>query len=256
LLRTIWLEELRGMSERFREYMNGTVDSPWEPWVGAPAMTLAAFAIENLLKGLVIAADPTLIQPSEARPEQLLHERLRTHELSRLASHADVALSTGEQALLVRLTEFVRWAGRYPFPVDAMESAPREGAEEGGVTFTSDWFDTLDALFQRLRGELAEAAVRKDRDRTSAAADEKRRRRPELMTALTLLRRIEIEPDVTVFETDLPDEPGAAISCTCGVTFNLNQRRPAGICRCGTLYYGEKRGVAGRVRFSVETFPA
>jgi hypothetical protein len=145
---------------------------------------------------------------------------------------------------------------RYPFPIDAMESAPREGAESGGSSFTSDWFVTLDALFERLRTDLADAGVRVDRERATTDADEKRRRRSEVMAALEPLRRIEIDPGVAVFETDLPDEPGAAISCSCGVTLNLNERRPAGICRCGTLYFGERRGVAGRVEFSVETFPS
>jgi hypothetical protein len=56
------------MHERFQAYMAGELDRPWEPWVGAPAMTLAAFGIENLLKGLMIAAEPSLVQPRATKP--------------------------------------------------------------------------------------------------------------------------------------------------------------------------------------------
>lgn len=246
LLRTIWLTELRESHSRLHSYMAGEVESLWQPWVGGPAMTLAALALENLLKGLAIAANPGLVRPHESRPEQLFDKRLTTHDLERLTSLAGFAVSTEEQRLLRRLTEFVKWAGRYPFPLNAMDSAPRDGAESGGSSFTSEWFDPLDVLFERLRNALTEAAIRADRARELTVAEEKGRRRPEILAALERLARVEVEPDVIVFETDLPDEPGHSISCRCGVTFNLNPRRPAGICRCGTLFFGEKRGVAAR----------
>jgi hypothetical protein len=254
LLRDIWLKEARGMSDRFQSYMAGEVASAWEPWVGAPAMTLAAFALENLLKGLAIASDPSLIR--NGSPEQLLARRLQIHDLVRLAALAAVQLSSDEETLLERVTEFGLWAGRYPFPLDPMASAPRPGAEGGGASFASDWFDPLDALFERLRDQLALAAARVGQKKEEASLEDKLMRRPEIMATLEQLRKVEIEPGAVVFETDLPEEPGSSISCNCGVTFNLNQRRPAGICRCGALYFGEKRGVAGKIQFSVETFPA
>src|SRR5206468_11565478 len=96
LLRATWLEELQGMHERFQRYMRGDIATPWEPWVGAPAMTLAAFAIENLLKGLMIAADPGLVQPNAERPEELLDRRLQTHKLTALADRAGIQLSPEE----------------------------------------------------------------------------------------------------------------------------------------------------------------
>lgn len=244
------------MRDRFQSSLVGAVDMPWEPWVGAPAMTLAGFALENLLKGLAIAADPGLVQPIATKPNELLDPRIKKHKLVALAGLAGVELSTEEEALLTKLTEFVFWAGRYPTPLDAFDSKPRDGAESGGASFTSDWFDPLDALFDRLRSLLMDAAIRLAREQEVAALEEKRRRRPEIMVALERLKKVEIEPGVVVFESELSDEPGASISCNCGVTFNLNQRRPAGICRCDTLYFCEKRGVAGRIEFAVETFPS
>lgn len=165
LLRQTWLDELHGMRERFAAYMAGELDHPWEPWVGAPAMTLAAFAIENLMKGLMIAAEPGLIQPDKERPEVLLHKRLRSHDLVALAQRAGVDLSEDERLLLHRLSEFAQWAGRYRFGRMASHSAPRPGVEGGGSSFSSDWFPTLDTLFQRLHGDLFAAGARIDRER-------------------------------------------------------------------------------------------
>jgi hypothetical protein len=77
-------------------------------------------------------------------------------------------LSHDETDLLGRLGEFALWAGRYRFPVRAREAAPRPGAEGGGSSFTSDWFPTLDSLFDRLHEDLFQAGVRADRPREAA----------------------------------------------------------------------------------------
>jgi len=170
LLRATWLDELQTTRERFQAFTAGELDRPWEPSVGAPAMTLAAFAIENALKGLMIAARPELVQPDADRPETLFHERVKTHDLVRLATRAEVDLSSEEKKLLERLTEFAKWAGRYRFPVHAADAAPRPGVAGGGSSFRSEWFPTLDALFERLYKELFEAAMRHDREREASAS--------------------------------------------------------------------------------------
>jgi hypothetical protein len=168
LLRETWLDEAKSMQERFQAYMAGELVRPWEPWVGAPAMTLAAFAIENLLKGLMIAAEPSLVQPRAAAPEILFDRRIQTHKLLELATSAKVQLSREETDLLARLSEFASWAGRYRFPVQARAAAPRPGVEGGGSSFTSEWFSTLDGLVDRLHEDLFQAGVRADRDREAA----------------------------------------------------------------------------------------
>jgi hypothetical protein len=170
LLRATWMEEAQSMHQRFQAYMAGEFDRPWEPWVGGPAMTLAAFALENALKGLMIAERPELVQPSVEQPEILFDPQVRTHDLVQLATRAGVQLSSEERTLLARLSEFAEWAGRYRFPVRAGDAAPRPGAEAGGSSFTSDWFPTLDELFERLRGDLFAAGSRIDRERGAAAA--------------------------------------------------------------------------------------
>ncbi|HYZ77947.1 MAG TPA: hypothetical protein VE596_11300 [Gaiellaceae bacterium] len=172
LLRSTWFAEVLSQHERFQAYMAGELARPWEPWVGGPAMTLAAFAIENVLKGLLIASNPALVQPSMDQPEILFGAAIRSHNLLRLADDAGVDLSHEEKTLLERLTEFAQWAGRYRFPVRARDAAPRPGAEGGGSSFTSDWFPTLDAFFTRLLDDLEDAGRQLDRQRELSALSE------------------------------------------------------------------------------------
>jgi hypothetical protein len=121
---------------------------------------------------------------------------------------------------------------------------------------SSDWFPVVDALYERLSDELGEAGVEADQKRAEAAREEKQRRRPEVLRELERLNRRELERGVVVFETDLPEEPGSLIVCvSCKAELSLGPHRPGGICGCGTLYHGEKRGVAGRIEFAVESYP-
>lgn len=46
---------------------------------------------------------------------------MRHHRLVELASHVDVSLAPGEEALLSVLTAAIRWSGRYPIPKDRKE---------------------------------------------------------------------------------------------------------------------------------------
>ena len=77
-------------------------------------MTLAAFALENVLKGLMIAADQSLIQPRASAPEILFDKRVQTHDLLKLADHARVVLSEEERTVLERLRAYPGRSGRDP----------------------------------------------------------------------------------------------------------------------------------------------
>jgi hypothetical protein len=200
------------MRAGFMAYMAGERDEPWEPWIGAPAMTLAAFAIENLLKGLAITKDPTLVQPTPSDPDELLDQALRTHRLRRLAELARTAVSDAEQELLETLTDFVRWAGRYPFPLRAKDSAPRPGAEGGGTVVSGAWGPAIDALSSRLRTELLEAADVRAHEVKRADAEEASRKRVATLNSLESLRKLEVEPGVTVFRQTFPRSPRTSSS--------------------------------------------
>jgi hypothetical protein len=75
-----------------------------------PAEMLLGFAIENALKGLMIAHDPALTS------EEKLAKTLLEHDLCVLAACANVTVTAAENAILEALTCLVVWAGRYPTP--------------------------------------------------------------------------------------------------------------------------------------------
>jgi hypothetical protein len=74
-----------------------------------PAQLLYAYAIENVLKGLIVLKRPGLIREDE------LDGELTTHDLNELAKKAKVTVDQQhERPVLEALTRLSIWAGRYP----------------------------------------------------------------------------------------------------------------------------------------------
>lgn len=76
-----------------------------------PAQMLYAFAIENVLKGLIVASDPSLINSDK------LNAALRDHDLTALAKKAAFDVHAQEVPVLRALSELAVWAGRYPVAI-------------------------------------------------------------------------------------------------------------------------------------------
>jgi len=84
-----------------------------------PAQLLYAYAIENVLKGLMVFKRPDLIQEHE------LHGELTTHDLNELAKKAKVTVEQQhEQPVLEALTRLSIWAGRYPISRGSSDQTP------------------------------------------------------------------------------------------------------------------------------------
>lgn len=73
-----------------------------------PAQLLYAYAIENVLKGLIVANAPGLID------EQRLSGELQSHDLVKLAAKASFTVHVQEGPVLEALSALSIWAGRYP----------------------------------------------------------------------------------------------------------------------------------------------
>jgi hypothetical protein len=73
-----------------------------------PAQLMYAYAIENVLKGLVASKRPDLIQEHE------LHGEFSTHNLIKLAEKAEFTVHVQERPVLEALSNLSIWAGRYP----------------------------------------------------------------------------------------------------------------------------------------------
>jgi hypothetical protein len=82
-------------------------------FLGLPqiAQMLFGLALEVLLKGLLIARKPELVQG-----DQLTPALTGNHSLGALLDLAAITLTGEERELADRLSESIRWAGRYPVP--------------------------------------------------------------------------------------------------------------------------------------------
>jgi hypothetical protein len=73
-----------------------------------PAQLLYSYAIENVLKGLIVANDSGLIKSDK------LDAALKDHDLLTLAERADFTVLSQEQQVLAALSLISVWVGRYP----------------------------------------------------------------------------------------------------------------------------------------------
>ncbi len=87
------------------------------PEFSGVALMLAGFAIENLMKGL-------LIQKQSPVNEKGRFE-LDTHDLLKLAKDVGLLLTEDEHRFLEKLGEFLMWTGRYPVPLTSEPMRPR-----------------------------------------------------------------------------------------------------------------------------------
>jgi len=84
------------------------------------SMMLIAFAIENLLKGILIMREPDRVTNVE-----LTKWVGGGHDLVELAKAAKVTLTGDETKLLLTLSIHGEWAGRYPCPLKHEDRLPR-----------------------------------------------------------------------------------------------------------------------------------
>ena len=91
--------------------------------VQSVAYMLAGFAIENLLKGRMVAAGKHRSDSGEFK--------LKTHNLRQLAVDAGYSLNDEENRLLERIQEFTVWTARYPVPINPEDIRPRKTPDGG-----------------------------------------------------------------------------------------------------------------------------
>lgn len=126
-----------------------------------PILLLAGFAIENLLKGILVRNTPGLISGGD------LPQNLLTHDLVKLSQGTQVHVSAEERQLLEELTENSIWMGRYPIPRTYRHRMPRKRPDGSGEWRTptlrkstqngteTGTFATFERLFDRLASYLA-----------------------------------------------------------------------------------------------------
>ena len=105
-------------------------------------LLLAGFAIENLIKGLIIAQNPSYISNGK------LSRKLRTHKIFNLAMSIEgITLSEEEQNFLRTLEKCIPSWGRYPIPINIDELSTE-------INATDKLKETFEALFDKLHNQI------------------------------------------------------------------------------------------------------
>lgn len=112
-----------------------------------PAFMLYGFAIENLLKGIIVMNDPSKVKDDKIGVP-------KTHDLRTLAGDAKVKITTDEAKMLTALSTITTWSGRYPVALNLQEFAPVGLDREAIIRRHNDAHGTTIALANKLRRVL------------------------------------------------------------------------------------------------------
>jgi hypothetical protein len=130
---------------------------------------LAAFSLENLLKGVALSRDPALIG-IDKRGHYTLKGILRSHDLVELSRIVGLVLSR-EELMFCRLAgeASVYW-GRYPVPCSSSEPIRGRAVTSSAFEFFGEFFVRTEQMYPQ--DCLAQAAIT---DQSNAEARERYR---------------------------------------------------------------------------------
>jgi hypothetical protein len=81
---------------------------------------LIAYAIENILKAIIISKYNTVLK-NQFEKNRKFPKELKSHDLVSLCKKAEVTISLSEENLLRRLSRSATWYGRYPAPLNIID---------------------------------------------------------------------------------------------------------------------------------------
>jgi hypothetical protein len=110
-------------------------------------MMLAGFAVENLIKGLLIVKYPERVTADSGIGFPF---RTAGHDTLPLFNQSGFKLTQPERELVAALQRYVNWAGRYPVALTVDEST--------NLVWTSQYPSRVDDLLNRLEAELDQAS--------------------------------------------------------------------------------------------------
>lgn len=113
-----------------------------------PAQLFYAYAIENVLKGLIIANTPTLA--GEVR----LDGQLKSHDLIELSRIANFTVHVHEELILKRLSQVSVWAGRYPVALSKHQYANADSKNPDELLDYGSAHPHMSRFFERAREQL------------------------------------------------------------------------------------------------------
>ncbi len=125
-----------------QNFADGSTDTYSRPLISRPVMLMYGLSFENIIKGLLISEEPTLLQGGK------LSKHLLGHDLVKLADRLQsIQLIAEERELLALLSDVVPYHGRYPVPRNAQDLKPEKYISE-------DIYTSCRALFLRFEMQL------------------------------------------------------------------------------------------------------
>ncbi len=105
---------------------------------------LMGYAFENLFKGILTGQKPPVSLENNFP--------YKSHSLEQLAEKIDIELEGSEKDLLKQLGEYVKWKGRYPFPIrlDQMPQFDKNGVWQEGYSHDDKHKVDIDNLFNKI----------------------------------------------------------------------------------------------------------
>ena len=115
-------------------------------------MMLTSYAIENIIKSIIIIKDNSLIK------DGIMHKKLAIHDLLNLSQTAGITnYNKHEEYLLNRLSTFAIYAGKYPIPKTwhiYKDSLCKKGSGKRETIFMTRDFNDIINIINKLQGEL------------------------------------------------------------------------------------------------------
>jgi hypothetical protein len=109
--------------------------------ISRPYFLLVGFAIENLLKGLIVFDDPSTITSGKIK-------RIKTHKITNLIKEInEINLSEEEIEICKKIEEAIPYWGRYPIPLEAANITPDIG-------ITPELREIIKSMYSRLASTL------------------------------------------------------------------------------------------------------
>ncbi len=197
---------------------------------------LMGYAIENLAKGLIVAADPYRVQEADA-----LFEGSWGHISVQLLREAGAEPTDDERKTVRRLETAVLWTGRYPVAKKALRMRYRLARQPPPGYWDGSDTNRAEAIFDRLAYKLHEAALSNAARNEKEAVRTMHARRTGVLAELVATCTARREGEVILYErTGVPADPGTAVTCVrCGSNFTLNSQTVGAVCECQVVYRNE-----------------
>jgi len=155
-----WLEKAQGLrycAGVLKTHLLETIDTPPASrrvetiGVVNSTLLLLGFAFENLIKGVKIAEDSSLVDLDRFNIKSWRKDD-GGHGIKTLAASL-ITLTSAEGELLDRLQESIFWAGRFPIPLTSERYHESNNPVNKHQLSAGD-FETTDQLFEKLQEQL------------------------------------------------------------------------------------------------------